>query len=122
MFKAFIAGGVGMYPTLIAGLGLLFYCLRYALRPEPRFAPLMLCLGVLTLVAGALGFVAGEMSVMKLLATEEMNPVWLYVGTGEALNNLLLALGLTTFSAFVASVGAWRQSRQASAEAAVSTR
>ncbi|HEX8434419.1 hypothetical protein [Archangium sp.] len=115
MSEAFIAGGWGMYPTLIAGLALLATSLRYASRPESRFVPLILTLGLFTLLAGGLGFITGLLNLLRLytgpLAGE--GPSVLYLGVYEALHNVALALLLTTTSALAASVGAWRLSRQA---------
>jgi hypothetical protein len=123
MRDAFIAGGWGMYPTLIAGLALLATCLRYASRPESRYVPLMLTLGLFTLFAGSLGFITGVMNLLRAyagpLASE--GPAVLYLGIQESLHNVALALLMTTASAIAASVGAWRLSRQVQA-ATVSVR
>jgi hypothetical protein len=121
MSDAFIAGGWGMYPTLIAGLALLATCLRYAARPESRFVPLMLTLGLFTLFAGFLGFTTGLLNLLRAyagpLASE--GPTVLFIGIYECLHNVALALLMTTASAVAASIGAWRLSRQA--QAAVAT-
>ncbi|WNG26577.1 hypothetical protein F0U62_23080 [Cystobacter fuscus] len=111
MIEAFVAGGWGMYPTLLAGLGLLGASLRYAQRPESRYVPLLVTLGLFTLLAGALGFFSG---VLVLLGTytgplgEQSPRVLFLIGLYEALHNVALALLLTTLSALVASVGALR--------------
>ncbi len=119
MSEAFIAGGWGMYPTLIAGLALLVTCLRYAARPESRFVPLMFTLGLFTLFAGGLGFITGVMTMLHAyagpLASE--GPVVLFLGVYESLHNVALALLMTTISAIAASIGAWRLSRQIQAQA-----
>ena len=115
MVEAFVAGGFGMYPTLIAGLALLAACVRYASRPESRYVPLMLCLGLFTLFAGALGFVTGVMNVLKIFEQADVEPRVLLVGGREAAFNLVLALLMTTLAALVASVGAWRLSQRAPA-------
>lgn len=119
MMDAFIAGGFGMYPTLVAGLALLAACVRYARRPESRYVPLMLCLGLFTLLAGALGFISGVITVLKAITgpLADAGPSVLYIGIQESLHNVALALLLTTLSALVASVGAWRLSQQVRAEA-----
>jgi hypothetical protein len=110
MSEVFIAGGWGMYPTFIAGLALLAASLRYASRPDPRYVPLMVSLGLFTLLAGSLGFVTGLMQA--LLHAEGLQatgaPPVLYLGIQEALHNTALALLMTTVSALAASVGAWR--------------
>lgn len=118
--EAFIAGGWGMYPTLIAGLALLVTCLRYASRPESRHVPLMIALGLFTLFAGCLGFTTGVITMLRFYAEMqgEPKPVILYYGFQESLHNIALALLLTTTSTLAASVGAWRLARQAQAAAA----
>ncbi len=118
MRDAFIAGGWGMYPTLIAGLALLATCLRYASHPESRHVPLMLTLGLFTLFAGSLGFITGVMACLSAYADPSMasaGPTVLYLGIQESLHNVALALLLTTTAAIAASIGAWRLSRQVEA-------
>ncbi|MFL5353293.1 hypothetical protein [Archangium sp.] len=117
MRDAFIAGGWGMYPTLIAGLALLATCLRYASRPESRYVPLMITLGLFTLFAGTLGFITGVMSCLRGfdVPMPSEGPNVLYLGIQESLHNVALALLMTTASALAASIGAWRLSRQAQA-------
>lgn len=120
MSEALIAGGFGMYPTLIAGLALLVTSLRYASRPESRYVPLMITLGLFTLFAGGLGFITGVINLLRAYAgpLAGQGPAVLYLGFHEALHNIALALLLTTASALAASVGAWRLARQAQAAAA----
>ena len=62
MRDAFIAGGWGMYPTLSPVWRCSATCLRYATRPESRYVPLMITLGLFTLFAGTLGFITGVMN------------------------------------------------------------
>lgn len=114
MSDFFIAGGFGMYPTLLAGLCLLGTCLQYARRPEQRFVPLMVALGLCTLIAGGLGFVTGVGSSITAYTGpfEGKGPIVLLLGFHESLNNVVLALLLSMVSALFASVGAWRLSRQ----------
>ncbi|QRK06794.1 hypothetical protein JQX13_43145 [Archangium violaceum] len=123
MLEALEAGGWGMYPTLLAGLALLVTSLRYANRPDSRYVPLLLTLGLFTLFAGGLGFVTGIMNLLRAYAgplTSE-GPAVLYLGVQEALHNIALALLMTTVSAIAASVGAWRLARQARAAAVSAT-
>ena len=112
MQDAFIAGGWGMYPTLLAGLALIATCIQYARRPQSRYMPLMLSLGVFTLMAGTLGFATGILSMLRYY-TGDMEPVILFAGFYESLHNVVLALLLATVGALLASVGAWRLSRGA---------
>ncbi|MBZ4419880.1 hypothetical protein [Myxococcus sp. RHSTA-1-4] len=120
MQDAFIAGGWGMYPTLLAGLALIATCLQYARRPESRYVPLMLSLGVFTLMAGALGFATGIVSLLRYYtgSASEQGTTVLFVGFYESLHNVVLALLLSTLGALLASVGAWRLSRRAVAASA----
>jgi hypothetical protein len=110
MNEAFVAGGWGMYPTLLAGLGLLGASLRYAQRPETRYVPLMITLGLFTLLAGGLGFFSGVIVLLDAYTGPlvDQGPGVLFMGLSEALHNVVLALLLTTLSALVASVGALR--------------
>ena len=109
-----------MYPTLVAGLALLGTSLRYASRPESRYVPLMIALGLFTLFAGCLGFTTGVINMLRFYAEMqgEPRPAILYYGFQESLHNVALALLLTTMSTLAASVGAWRLARQAQAAAA----
>jgi hypothetical protein len=125
MLEAFIAGGWGMYPTLFAGLALLGTTIQYAINPQSRYVPLMICLGFFTLFAGVLGFVTGVMTSLRAYAAGPLaseGPTVLYLGTFESLHNVALALLLIQISTLAASIGAWRLSRQAQAAAAVPTR
>ncbi|MFE8598304.1 hypothetical protein [Archangium violaceum] len=121
--EAFIAGGFGMYPTLIAGVALLVTSIRYASRPESRYVPLLLTLGLFTLFAGCLGFVSGVITLLRYYAEMKsgQEPIILYYGFQESLHNIALALLLTTMSTLAASVGAWRLARQAQAAAVPAT-
>ncbi|WP_075006707.1 hypothetical protein [Stigmatella aurantiaca] len=115
MLDFFVAGGWGMYPTLLAGLGLLATSFQYARRPEQRYVPLMTALGLFTMIAGGLGFVTGIMACLRGAAEMEaaLNPTLLAFGVQEALHNIVLALLLSMGAALLASVGAWRLSREA---------
>lgn len=116
----FTAGGWGMYPTLLAGLAFIATCFQYSRRPESRYVPLMVALGLFTLLAGALGFATGLISLLRYYASPaaEQGPQVLFAGFSESLHNVVLALLLSTLGALLASVGAWRLSRGAGALAA----
>lgn len=103
-----------MYPTLLAGLALIATCVQYSRRPEPRYVPLMLSLGLCTLIAGTLGFATGILSLLRAYTgpLSEQGPRILFVGTFEALHNVALALLLAMSGAVLASIGAWRLSRR----------
>ncbi|QSQ25819.1 hypothetical protein JY651_13190 [Pyxidicoccus parkwayensis] len=111
MKEAFLAGGWGMYPTLVAGLALILTCLLYAFRPESRFVPLMLSLGLFTLMAGTLGFASGLISMTSYAVgpgSSEVPANILLAGFGESLHNVALALILATLGTLLASVGTLR--------------
>jgi len=114
MSDFFIAGGWGMYPTLLAGLGLLAASIQYARRPERRYVPLMGALGLFTLIAGGLGFITGLMACLSKYGGSAAGhePTFLASGLREALHNIVLSLLLGMLAALFASVGAWRLSRQ----------
>ena len=115
MENAFIAGGWGMYPTLLAGLALVATCLQYARQPGSRYVPLMLSLGLFTLISGALGFASGLISLLRYYtsAGSDVATSVLFMGFCESLHNVALALMLSMLGALLASVGAWRLSRGA---------
>jgi hypothetical protein len=109
MENPFHLGGWGMYPTALFGLLMVAAALTYAIRPQNRFVPLQVSLGILTLAAGSLGFVTGL--IKSLLAIGQVGAeqrfIWL-IGLGETLNNLALALAMVVLALLVASVGALR--------------
>jgi hypothetical protein len=114
MLEAFHLGGWGMYPTLLFGVLMVAASIRYAISPERRFVPLQVSLGVLTLMAGTLGFVTGMIKVFLAMGDVPPDRRWIWMlGLGEALNCLGLALALVVFGALAASVGAFRFARMA---------
>jgi hypothetical protein len=117
MGEAFHLGGWGMYPTLLFGVLLLAASVRYAVKPERRFIPLQISLGILTLAAGSLGFVTGL--IKSTLALSEVKPDdrWIWVlGMGEALHCVALALTLVVLAALAAAVGTLRFTRMSPPE------
>lgn len=114
IYEGFRNGGWGMFPTLAFGLLLLAVAVRYALDPARRYVPLLLSLGVLTLTAGALGFVTGFIkSVAAIEQSDGHQAILSLLGAGEAANCIALALGLLTMAAIAASTGAFRLASRA---------
>ncbi len=113
MLESFRLGGWVMFPTLVFGLVLLAVGVRYAIKPEARWIPLQLALGVLTLASGMLGFVTGVITTTQHISEVPNDRMGLMtaVGVGESLHNLGLAFLLMMLAAMLASVGAARLTR-----------
>ena len=112
MREAFHLGGFGMYPTLVFGLLLLAASFRYAVKPERRFVPLLMSLGLVTLMSGCLGFSLGLMKSFGAMGEVVSESKWIWmIGASEALNNVALALILALIGGIAASVGALRIAR-----------
>ena len=111
MREIFHTGGFGMYPTAFFGLILIAVAIRYAIKPESRFVPLQITLGLLTLFSGALGFITGliasfsAMSGVPATGSAQWIPL---IGAAESLHNVALAIALVIFAVMAASVGAGR--------------
>jgi hypothetical protein len=108
--ELFRDGGWGMYPTLVCGLVLLGAALKYALHPERRFVPLLIALNLLTLSAGALGFVSGVITTARHLdrVGETRSALVAFLGIGESLNNVGCALMFVVAGAIAVTLGAWK--------------
>jgi hypothetical protein len=112
MMEAFKMGGWGMFPTLIFGLLMVGASVRYAISPERRFVPLQITLGIMTLVAGGLGFVTGTIKSFLAMGEVTADNRWIWMlGLGESLNNVALALALIALGTLAATVGAYRLAR-----------
>jgi hypothetical protein len=113
MLDAFHRGGWGMVPTLVFGVLMVLASLQYAARPERRLVPLLVSLGLITVVSGGLGTVTGM--IRCLCAMEEVKPderwIWM-LGLGESLNVIGLALGMVALGLIATSVGALRIARR----------
>lgn len=111
MREMFQMGGFGMYPTSLFGLLLVGVSIRYAMKPESRFIPLQVTLGLLTLFAGCLGCVTGFITtfshLMEIKGGDDAKWIPL-MGVGESLANVALALALVVMAVIAASVGAAR--------------
>ena len=112
-------GGWGMYPTSIVGFFLIAAGVLLVLRPERRFLPLVVSLGLVTMGAGVLGSTVGIINTFRYLtkvpAAEQLKIAAL--GCAESLNNLVLALLLCVLAALLASIAAVRASRVRAAAA-----
>lgn len=117
MIEAFRNGGWGMFPTALFGVICLLIAARHALRPERRLIPLQLALGVVTVLTGCLGFVAGLITTTNALHQVPESRVALIgaLGFGESLHNVALALILVVLAALCTSVGVLRETGAAGA-------
>jgi hypothetical protein len=108
-------GGPGMIPTTLVGFLLVASGVLYVLRPERRFVPLLLSLGVVTLGAGLLGFVVGVVKSFHALPQlpSELRFTVAALGCAESLNNVVLALILIVVAGLLAAVAALRVARLA---------
>jgi hypothetical protein len=98
-----------MYPTALFGLLMVVASLAYAFKPEKRFVPLQISLGILTLSAGSLGTITGLIKSLLGLHGVEESRRWIWMlGLGETLNNMALAFAMVVLAVLVASVGALR--------------
>jgi hypothetical protein len=112
IFDHFRDGGFGMFPTLLFGVLLLVAGARYAMKPEKRVVPLLLGLGILTMSAGALGFVTGVIVACRYFGNASgISPSIVLVGVGEALNNVAFALMFVSAAALAGCLGAYRIAR-----------
>jgi len=111
VLEAFHHGGWGMYPTTLMGLVLLLASVQYARQPERRRLPVVISLGVLTLLAGTLGFVTGVIKTLIHAVDEPDLANTIAGGVGESLNNIGLALSLLIVATIAVSIGAFRASR-----------
>ncbi len=103
-------GGWGMYPTTLFGALLVTAAALYLLRPERRFAGVVLGLGVATLGAGLLGTATGIIASCRYLLRAPLDQRFTLaaLGTAESLNNLVLALILVVLASLIATAGALR--------------
>jgi hypothetical protein len=119
ILEHFRDGGFGMYPTLAFGALLVAVALKYAMTPHRRFVPLLIALNVLTLSAGALGFVTGVITTARYVSdVATSNQTLIAVeGVGESLNNVAFALILVVLAAMAVTLGAWKVARERTTEA-----
>lgn len=112
--NAFRLGGWGMFPTLLAGLVFLAFTIRYAIRADRRQVQTVVGVGVLTFIAGLLGFITG---MIKTAAHAYEEPRLAIVGFGESLHNVSLALVFLVLGTIIFVVGSWRAASREPARA-----
>jgi hypothetical protein len=109
----FIAGGFGMYPTLLFGFLSVAASVLYLLRPDRQSIALVVSLGVATVAAGFLGFASGVMTTLRYIdqvpAADRFTVAC--AGCEESLHCVSLALIPTIITALICAVGAFRASR-----------
>lgn len=117
IYDHFREGGWGMFPTLLFGLVLLAIAIRYAVRPERRFVPLLVTLNLLTITSGALGFVTGLIATARYFErAPKLDTANIpFLGFGESLNDVAFALVFVVTGAMAVSLGAWKIAREGAA-------
>lgn len=111
MIESFRMGGWGMYPTAFFGFILLAVAIRYATRPDARYIPLQIALGIVTVTTGMLGFVTGLIATTTNLsgvAPPKLIPI-AAAGFGESLANVGLSLAFIAVAALAACFGTLRR-------------
>ena len=106
----FKAGGWGMYPTSLFGFLLIAAAVVLALRPERRFAWLVVALGAVTQGSGMLGTSMGVITTFHYLG-QVPEPKRLLIaayGCAESLHNLVLSLILVVLASLIAAIAAAR--------------
>jgi hypothetical protein len=118
MLETFRLGGTPMYPICALGLLSILAAVRYAVRPERRYVPLVVALGVSTLLTGVFGFVAGLSQSFLYIGDVKPEQRFLsIIGAGESLVNVSFAFALVAAAAIAVTVGTWRVARAAEAHA-----
>lgn len=109
----FREGGAGMYPTAFVGILLVAAAVILAIRPERRFVPVVVCLGVWQLATGLFATSVGFLSFLHTASKVDPHrmPAILLEGLEEALHCSVLALCNLCSALFCGSIAAWRMSR-----------
>jgi hypothetical protein len=110
MAEAFRLGGWGMYPTLVAGLVLLFTAIQYARRPERDRIALVRHLSMLTGLVATLGFVSGVIHCFTSIGAADPDDVQhlVVIGVGESLVNIGLGVGMLVMAWTATAIGTSR--------------
>jgi hypothetical protein len=106
--------GWGVYPVLLFGVTSLVLAVWYAVKPQPRFLPLIVGFGVATILAGFLGTMTGLQHAVSGLPQAAPDRRWIFLlGLREALHNMVMAFVIECIVTLVATVGGYRQARAA---------
>jgi hypothetical protein len=117
--------GWGAWPVMLFGLTSLTLAIRYAVKPQRRFLPLIIGFGVATILAGFLGTMTGlQHSVSHIEAVTPERRWIVLIGLREALHNMVMAFVIECVVTLVATVGGYRQVKAAEtrAQAAVAAK
>jgi hypothetical protein len=108
---AFLAeGGWPIVPVLLLGVTTLLFALRGTVESRRDLLPLVIGLGIATLLTGALGVVLGVQRSAAGLPDLEDGQRWIFLlGLKESLQNAVLAFGLVTCASLITAVGAYRE-------------
>jgi hypothetical protein len=107
----FREGGFGMWPTLVFGVLAFGLALKHAIHAHPESMPLLIGLGLATLMSGALGAVSGFMMTFQAIqqVPQPQQGTIAMLGVSESLANLVLALVFCTLVPLLAGIGTWRE-------------
>ncbi len=120
--ELFADGGYSLWPTTLFGLLAVASAVAVALRPGPRFVPLLLWLGTLTTLSAGLGLCLGLAGVVDatVAAAPEVRAELITACTAQALVNVAVGLVLLAGAAMVATTGALRLAARPPPNAALS--
>ncbi len=107
MMQALESGGWGMFPTLFFGVLSLAAAALFSVRPERRFIPLVVSSTLLTLAAGALGFVMGVIRSFEAILGAPDRAMAM-VGVAESGYCLALALVFAVLTLIATTLGSAR--------------
>lgn len=110
MLDAFHLGGWGMYPTLVAGLILMYSALQFARHPDPARLRVVRFLGVLVVLTSTLGSVTGVINTCTHV-TPDLGPdlgMTVVIGVGESLVNIGAGLVWLVLATITATYGVAR--------------
>jgi hypothetical protein len=106
MQGAFHDGGWGMYPTTIFGFVLVACAVQFLRDPKRRRLLLLRQLNILVALSGTLGFVTGVIKTFTNMPSDQLYIA--FIGVGESLNNIGLALCMMVLARIIIAFGAAR--------------